>query len=330
MKENLINLGKNVVNLEKRSVFPKFSIIIPVYNVSAFLEDCLNSIIQQTYNNFEIICINDGSTDNSLEILEKFAQKDKRIKIFTQKNQGVSVARNLGLDKAKGEYILFCDADDIFKSNLCFEVAAKIEQTHDDVIAYGHENYIDNILDEVCYSSITKLLKKETLKEWLNLQVFVWEKAFKRSFIEEKNIRFPVGIKNAEDLVFCLRVYFSGAKYSLIEKALYEYQKERNGKSTFTNPDGIKNDTAAYVYFCQTDLFKSLSKKEQREVTNFFICGSISYLKKLRNTEHRERVIADLKNLSNLVSKNYSIFQRLKMKNYLRIQRYLFKEKNGD
>lgn len=90
----------------------KISIIVPVYNTEKFLEKCLNSLINQTLKDIEIICINDGSTDKSLQILEKFANKDKRIQIINQTNSGLSVARNIGIKKAKGEYIGFVDSDD--------------------------------------------------------------------------------------------------------------------------------------------------------------------------------------------------------------------------
>src|SRR5690554_7984530 len=91
---------------------PKISVIIPVYNKAPYLEQCLNSVINQTYKNLEIIIIDDGSTDNSLEICEKYRKKDERIQLISQENQGVSVARNKGIQKASGEWIYFLDADD--------------------------------------------------------------------------------------------------------------------------------------------------------------------------------------------------------------------------
>ena len=91
---------------------PLVSVIIPVYNVEKYLRRCLNSVIDQEYKNIEIILVNDGSTDNSLEIAISYKEKDKRIKVFSQENQGLSAARNMGLDKSHGEYITFIDSDD--------------------------------------------------------------------------------------------------------------------------------------------------------------------------------------------------------------------------
>ena len=95
----------------------KISIIIPVYNVADYLREALDSVINQTYANWEAICVNDGSTDNSLEILKEYAQKDSRFIIIDQENAGVSKARNVALDNATGEYIMFLDSDDYFKRN---------------------------------------------------------------------------------------------------------------------------------------------------------------------------------------------------------------------
>lgn len=307
---------------------PKVSVIIPVYNSEKYLKACLDSVINQTLKEIEIICVDDGSTDSSLEILKEYASKDKRLRVITQKNQGVSVARNSGICHAKGEYILFCDADDKYKSNLCSVIASVIDKEGKDIIAYGHENYVDGELEDIDYKNISKIKKANTLENWLNLQVYIWEKAFKRSFIEKHNIKFPVGIKNAEDLIFCLLTYFSGAQYSLIESALYEYQKERKGISTFSNPNGIENDTAAYRYLTQTEKFNNLTFKEQCAVTNFFIGGSIRYYKTLKDTEHKEKVINDLQKLYSVILSRYSLIQCLKMKKLRRIHKILFKEKH--
>ena len=96
----------------------KFSIIIPVYNVEKFLRESLDSIVAQTFKDFEVICVNDGSTDNSLEILKEYANNDSRIKVISQENQGQGVARNNAIDIAQGKYLLFVDPDDFIESNM--------------------------------------------------------------------------------------------------------------------------------------------------------------------------------------------------------------------
>jgi glycosyltransferase involved in cell wall biosynthesis len=105
---------------------PKVSIIIPVYNTEAYLERALTSVLSQTYRDFEAICVNDGSTDNSLAILESYAQKDSRIKIISQDNQGLSMARNNGLKEAQGEYVYFFDSDDALHPQMLEITVSKI------------------------------------------------------------------------------------------------------------------------------------------------------------------------------------------------------------
>ena len=107
---------------------PKISVIIPVYNVEDYLEECLDSIINQTFKDLEIICINDGSQDNSLNILEEYAEKDNRIKIITTKNQGLSAARNRGLENITGDYVYFIDSDDYLELTAFEELYAVSEE----------------------------------------------------------------------------------------------------------------------------------------------------------------------------------------------------------
>ena len=100
----------------------KVSVIIPVYNVEKYLEECLNSIVYQTLNDIEIICINDGSTDNSLKILNSYAENDNRITVISQKNQGHAKATNVGINMSKGEYLYLMDSDDIVKLNMLEDI----------------------------------------------------------------------------------------------------------------------------------------------------------------------------------------------------------------
>ena len=116
---------------------PKISVIIPVYNGKDYIEECLNSIINQTLKEIEIICVNDGSKDNSLSILKEYASKDKRIKIIDKKNEGQGYARKVGLDNATGTYIMFCDQDDKFASNDSFQIAFdRIEKYNTDIAIF--------------------------------------------------------------------------------------------------------------------------------------------------------------------------------------------------
>ena len=115
---------------------PKVSIIVPVYNAEEFLEDCIKSIIYQSLEDIEVICINDGSSDNSLGILNNFQEKDNRIKIFSQENSGPAAARNLGLEKSSGEYILFVDGDDWIEPDMCEKLYEHAIHNNSDLILF--------------------------------------------------------------------------------------------------------------------------------------------------------------------------------------------------
>ena len=115
----------------------KFSIIVPVYNVEKYLEDCLDSILKQTYDDFEVIVVNDGSTDNSQKVIDNYAKRDNRIKAFKKKNGGVSDARNYGISKAKGEYFIFVDSDDTINDKLLEKLDKEIKKYDEiDLIKY--------------------------------------------------------------------------------------------------------------------------------------------------------------------------------------------------
>ena len=115
-------------------MIPKVSLIIPVYNAEKYLQECLDSAINQTLENIEIIIVNDGSTDNSLTICKRYSQKDSRIKLISQKNSGVAVARNIALQTATGEYIAFMDSDDYIDKNMLFDMYTKAKRDNADIV----------------------------------------------------------------------------------------------------------------------------------------------------------------------------------------------------
>ena len=121
----------------------KFSIIVPVYNVEKFLRESLDSIISQTLKDFEVICVNDGSTDNSLDILEEYAKNDSRFKIISQENQGQGIARNKAIDIAQGKYLLFVDPDDWIETNALEQIWNKAEATDANIVQFNYEIYND-------------------------------------------------------------------------------------------------------------------------------------------------------------------------------------------
>ena len=129
----------------------KVSIIVPVYNVEEYLPQCLDSLVNQTLQDIEIICINDGSTDSSGKILDNYAQKDNRIKVITKENEGQGVARNLAMDHANGEYIMFCDPDDWFELSACEDAYNQISKNDNDIVFFNYFDYFDNSILHSAY-----------------------------------------------------------------------------------------------------------------------------------------------------------------------------------
>jgi len=203
---------------------PLISIIIPVYNAEAFLEKCINSLINQTYQNIEILIVDDCSTDNSYKILEDFAQKDARIKLYsTGVNGGPGVARDIALKNAQGEYIMFCDNDDSYEPNMC-EIMCKtiIEQDVDLVTCKSNikNSEWDNELTR--YININKTgYYKLNANPLLELSVHLWDKIFKKSILDKYEIGFTK--YSGEDDLF-VEEYISVIKtyYGLTDK-LYNF-----------------------------------------------------------------------------------------------------------
>lgn len=205
---------------------PKISFIIPVYNVEEYLGQCLDSVLAQSYENFEAICIDDGSTDSSLNILKKYEKKDKRIKIISQKNQGVSVARNAGLDAARGEYISFVDSDDAIDAEFIKTMLTALEENPQADFAWvdvqkGSElKKCDSkkaqakIYNHI-FSHYLKRKKPKVLSS-------IWNKLYRRELLS--NIRFPPNISIGEDLVFLYQILYVSKSAIHIPAQLYFYR----------------------------------------------------------------------------------------------------------
>ena len=215
---------------------PKFSIIIPVYNVEKYLSICLNSVIKQTLKDIEIICVNDGSKDNSADILELYKAKDSRIKVVEKQNGGLSSARNEGLKYAQGEYILFLDSDDYFQSNTCERLYQEVIERKPDIIVFGANLfpiypapewwYVNNLSPK---TGVYKGKPVHTLLHETGAYPFIWRDCIKRSFLEECKLEFNEVIKYAEDTIFQFCLFPFADCIVFISDHLYNYRWTREG-----------------------------------------------------------------------------------------------------
>ena len=220
----------------------KVSVIVPVYNVEKYLKDCLNSVTNQTLEDIEIICVNDGSTDNSLAILEDYAKKDSRIKIINQKNKGLSGARNTGMKHVQGEYILFLDSDDWLNEDALSELYWSHLDDNLDMLFFQTVDYYEEdgryelnqfggmtAIDDSFEGKIFNY--KDVASIIFKIPHSAFNKLYSTSFLQRINASFPEGI-NYEDLAFFYDVFLKAERVSILKKELLFYRIRENSIST--------------------------------------------------------------------------------------------------
>lgn len=201
---------------------PKLSIIVPVYNVEQYLDQCLSSLVNQTLKDIEIICVNDGSTDESNKILQKFASQDNRIKVFNQANQGQSVARNLAIQNAKGEYLGFVDSDDWVDLDYFEKLYNSAKQYDCDIACAGFKRCgkrekIKKSFSEIkVYSNIEDKLEIDNIPS----HNYIWNKIYKR---EKWNFTFTPG-RYYEDMALLIKIVYQSDKLVTVPDTYYYYR----------------------------------------------------------------------------------------------------------
>lgn len=256
----------------------KISVIITVYNAEKYLDRCIESLKNQTYKNLEFVFVNDGSTDKSLDIINKFQEDDSRVLcIDKEKNQGISSARNTALDRLTGDYFTFHDADDYIEPYTYEKFYNKIVEDNSDLVICDY--YRKSIDDNYCnyvkvldtdHKDILKDLKKEFLTKQLN--GFTWNKLYKTSIIKSNNMKFDSIMKFIEDLYFNLDVIDNINSVSYIEEALCYYIVVSD--SAITKVDETLLYTVKSVYDKKITLIKKWgldTKENYREINNTFL-----------------------------------------------------------
>lgn len=209
----------------------KISIIVPVHNTAKYLRKCIESLINQTLKDIEIICVNDGSIDNSLEIIKEYVNIDKRISIISQENLGPGAARNAGIKLAKGEYLGFVDSDDFIDLTMFEKLYTKAKLYNSDVVIVGIYLYDTNngrywtFRDANIYRTFSNEGVFTAAEHPVLLQyVGIWDKIYRREFVIYHSLSVPEGCLY-EDVLFPIMAYVLAAKISLIDEPLYYYRK---------------------------------------------------------------------------------------------------------
>ncbi len=314
---------------------PEISIIMPVYNVEKYVAASLDSVLNQTFKDFELICINDGSTDNGWEIVKKYAAKDKRIKLIeNEKNIGLSSTRNVGLDNAHGEYIEFMDSDDFIHPQT-LEIALYFAKQHDaDIISWrikhlfnknekiNYERYenFNNIPFEITLNPVT-IWGLDTMNSSCN-------KIYRRSIIG--NTRFIPNVKY-EDNPFVLELFYKNPKLGFIGLSLYNYVCYRNTSLTRSNWDEKTFSDYNIIFRRIYETWKDAPKAETKFITDHLFKESKNFLRAIRRNAYPDNIkrafanmIADMDSVGWLrMPKNLRKID--KIKHLIRLKYYIWK-----
>jgi glycosyltransferase involved in cell wall biosynthesis len=243
---------------------PKISIIVPIYKVEAYINKCVDSIIKQTYKDFELILVDDGSPDNCGQICDEYAKNDNRIKVIHKENGGLSSARNVGLENARGEYIGFVDSDDYINEKM-YEVMYKTADFHSSEVVIcdffnvnedqrNDKNYSDEIYRIEHFTNIQAL--EQLYKSKPGTFVYAWNKLYKRSLFED--IRFDNG-RIYEDEFISHKILYKSNKVTFISNSLYYYVKRTN--SILNSPFTIKRFDKVSALKERADFFLEIKQQ---------------------------------------------------------------------
>jgi glycosyltransferase involved in cell wall biosynthesis len=236
----------------------KVSVIIPVYNAEKYLRQCMDSILVQTLSEIEIICVDDGSTDGSKCILEEYARRDTRIRIFSQKNAGAGAARNTGMLYARGEYLSFLDADDFFEPDMLLLAYEKAKKANADILVFGSDQYLD---DKEIFQNVSWTIRRHAIPPYRPMtyrtftdnvfKVFVgwtWDKLFSRKFVFDHVLKFQEQ-RTSNDLLFVFTAIVVANRIEVFDQILIH--QRRNNKASLSN-------TREQSWFCFYDALDAL------------------------------------------------------------------------
>ena len=305
-----------------------YSFVIPVYNKCNYLERCIKSILAQTYDNFEILCIDDGSTDGSLELLEKIKSLDSRIKVYTQPNAGAGAARTRGIKQADGMYILFVDADDWIESDCLQTINDTLSDNGKlDIILFSYSNIYDNKKYNI--KRIHKFLKKKNNlcnlndnPEILYLTSSSCDKAYKKEFLTKNNIYFTDKNLNFEDMYFWLNILLTNVNIYIIDKSFYNYDKYVSQSSSKNYIKNIDDTISIYKNISEHPLFLSASQKVKNAIFSIFSLHIINCWAEIKNKDDYKKANYSIKQF---ICKKRIPFNILNRGYYFLKYRYLYR-----
>lgn len=300
------------INLENNANIPLITIIVPVYNIEDYIGKCLDSLLKQSYRNLEIIIIDDGSTDGSGVICDQYVKIDKRVKIIHQKNSGVSEARNLGIQCAQGEYLIFVDGDDYVSNNYVRVLINGI--LNNNVGLYCADYFLDN--GKITLHSLnnkSELILDQTeginmLHQSSGFQGYLWNKIFVREIIIENKLKFQSGVKIWEDMLFCLQYMKCINKIGYIKYPIYFYV-QRAGSAVNDVRTWEENTHLKAIELMWNEV-KNYEGDFKNYVRNFYandLVGGLGKTESERNIEIIKHKIYFIEELNGRLSKKHKI-----------------------
>jgi len=308
----------------------KVSIIVPIYNVEKYLRKCIESILNQTYKNIELILINDGSPDNSADICVEYSKRDKRIKFISQDNSGVSIARNTGIKEATGDYILFIDSDDYIEKYTIETLVNSVEDKDMIVCSYYKEKE-EKPKKEMPVTQKYLVSKKNMLQQiHTNKAIYgyIWNKLYKKSIIDKYNIEFRSNIAICEDLLFNIE-YLDKADTDIVitNEKLYHYIMRGNSAVNAKNINKKLTALASY------QIIEELYKEKYPFALEHLYCGIFqmyfrlkldTYIVGIKDKEKIALYNKKMKETYRIIIRNKDIRSKLKLKYFIEKNLFIF------
>ena len=274
---------------------PVVSVIIPCYNAEKNLIQCMDSIISQTLEQLEIICVDDGSTDATLEILRDYQAKDPRVRVIRQKNAGAGAARNAGLECACGTYLLFLDADDFFEPDMLEKAVAAAEKWQTDYVVFRSNRYYS---DRDCYEAIPWSLCREDLPPYmpfsyrqltgnvfLSFVGWAWDKLFRRSFVLEHQLRFQEQ-RTTNDMLFVFSALVCAKRIAAIEDVLAHQRRGSADTLSVTREKSWHCFYDALLALRERLVQKDIYWELEKDFINYSLHFSLWHLNSLAEPSH--------------------------------------------
>lgn len=271
----------------------KLSIIVPVYNVEKYLPKCLESLIKQTLKDIEIICVNDGSMDNSLAILKEFASKDSRIRIINNQHQGVAKTRNTGIEQSTGEYIGFVDSDDYIDIDFFEKLYNSATKSNSDIAIASilkHKNFF-NIYNAKYTKEETAITIQDKIKlceDKKHFFFYAWNKIYHSGFIKENNIKFSEG-QIYEDVMFAIKALYYSNKIISVYGTKYHYIEHENSLTKYKDKTGEKEQDLVKAY-SELQEFCNSKNIEIPERLNYYTKENFGFILNLYKGKYQSKI----------------------------------------